>query len=237
MNKTERQSRFQWIGHIRKKILANKFSRDVIWNFASLAVLAMGGFAVNLVIARFAGEDVLGSFNQVFAAYIVLSQFGVGGLQYSTLKNISYNQDDLPKCAEITTSALLLVVFLGGLISLVGYLLSDQVGAILQSPAVAVGMRLAMPGLLFFSLNKVLMMTLNGVRHMRAYAVFQALRYILIPGGITVMILAGFPGSQLPLVLTLTEIALFVCLVPYIKSFLPYPKNLQLTFLTVYVDS
>jgi O-antigen/teichoic acid export membrane protein len=227
MEKLEAGSRFHLIGQLREKFLASKFSRDVIWNLASLAVLAVGGFSVNLVIARFAGEDVLGVFNQVFAAYIILSQFGVGGLQYSTLKNISYHQEEPEVCAEVTASALLLVLVLGGVISVAGYLLADQFGAVMQSPAVAVGMRYAMPGLLFFSLNKVLMMTLNGLRHMRAYAIFQALRYILIPGGIAGMILAGLPGNQLPIVLTLTEVVLFLCLAPYIKSFLPFPKSFQ----------
>lgn len=41
-------------------------------------------------------------------------------------------------------------------------------------------------------------MVLNGLRNMRAFAVFQALRYALILAGAVVIMLLGYPGSHLP---------------------------------------
>lgn len=198
-------------------LLQSKFNRDVLWNLGSLAILSVGGILVNSLILRFRSAEALGIFNQVYAIYIVASQVGVGGLQFSVLKYISHNQADLPKCAAITTSAVLLVALISSAVGLVGYALKDFAGACLQSPGVTQGLTLVIPGLLFFSLNKALIMVLNGLRHMRAYAIFKALRYILIPGGIIGLLALGLPGATLPLALTLAEIGLFAGLLAYIN--------------------
>ena len=68
---------------------------------------------------------------------------------------------------------------------------------------------LAAPGLLFFSLNKVLLNVLNGLRQMRSYAVFQAVRVLLILLTVTVMLVGGMQGDLLPLSLTVSEGVLF----------------------------
>jgi O-antigen/teichoic acid export membrane protein len=193
----------------------SKFSRDVLWNILSLGVLALGGVIVNLIIARFRGAEALGMFNQVFAVYIVLSQVGVGGLQFSVLKHVSYHQSDRAKCAEITTSALILATIISSLISIMGCFLAEPIGILLASPEVGVSLSFAMPGLLFFSLNKVLINALNGMRHMKAYAVFRAIRYIFIPISIFVIIMLRLPDPDLSLSLTIAELLLFVGLVAY----------------------
>jgi O-antigen/teichoic acid export membrane protein len=81
-------------------------------------------------------------------------------------------------------------------------------GRLLDSPGVAEGLRLAAPGLVFFAVNKTLLMHLNGLRHMRAFAAFQAVRYLLLLAGVTALLLAHRPGSSLALALTLAEAAL-----------------------------
>lgn len=198
----------------------SKFNQDVLWNVFSLAVLAIGGIVVSLIIARWRGPEALGIFNQVFAFYIVLSQIGVGGLQFSVLKYVSYNQDDPTTCADITIVALILVGVISGVIAWGCYALAGWVAGLLESPGVGFGLQLVAPGLVFFSLNKVLIMGLNGLRHMKAYAVFRALRFILIPISIMVIIQLGWPNAYLALALTLTEVILFVGLLIYVNVFL-----------------
>ena len=198
-------------------LLRSKFNRDVLWNLGSLAVLSVGGILVNALILRFRGAEALGVFNQVYAIYIIASQVGVGGLQFSVLKYVSHNQDDVRKCAAITTAALMMVALISSLVGLAGYLLKDWAGVWLQSPGVAQGLTLVLPGLLFFSLNKALIMALNGLRHMRAYAIFKALRYLLIPGGIIGIIASDLPDASLSLALSFAEGLLFVGLLIYIN--------------------
>ena len=82
----------------------------------------------------------------------------------------------------------------------------------LESPGVAVGMAWAAPGLFFFALNKVLLAATNGLRRMRAFAVLNALRYVLIVGGLLVALALGFEGQRLGFVFTFAEVLLFACL-------------------------
>jgi O-antigen/teichoic acid export membrane protein len=166
------------------------------------------------------GPQALGIFNQVFAFYIVISQIAAGGIQFSALKHCSYKQDNMQECAVITSSALMLVAFLGIIICVTLFSLRDVIGRILGSPAVSLGLSFAAPGLVFFSLNKVLLMVLNGLRNMRAFAVFQALRYILILTIAVAIILFGYPESYLPLSLTLTEVILFFAIILYTNLFI-----------------
>ncbi len=200
--------------------LKHRFTRDVIWNIGSLAILGLGGILINTIVMACRGPQALGIFNQVFAFYIVISQIAVGGLQFSVLKHCSYNQDNFNECAAIASSALLLVAFAGIVICAILYGLSGIIGKILDSSYVALGLKYAIPGLFFFALNKVMLMILNGLRSMRAFAVFQSLRYILIMACISVLIILGYPGSHLPLSLTFAELILFMMLTLYINIYL-----------------
>ena len=195
----------------------SRFNRDVLWNTASLAILGISGIIINIVIMACRGPQALGIFNQVFAFYIVISQIAVGGLQFSVLKHCSYEQDNLTECAAIASSALMLVAFAGIMICVILFCLRDVIGRTLDSPSVALGLTFAIPGLAFFALNKVLLMVLNGLRNMRAFAMFQALRYVLILAGVISIMLLGYPGSHLPLSLTIAEMTLFVALMLYIN--------------------
>ena len=58
--------------------MATSFKLDLLFNYASLAILATSGLVANLVVARLMGEAALGVFNQSFAIYIACSQLAVG---------------------------------------------------------------------------------------------------------------------------------------------------------------
>lgn len=192
-----------------------QFKKGVLWSIASLVILGLGGVGINLIIINLRGAAALGIFNQVFAFYIILSQIGVGGIQYSTLKQISYHQDDLDACSEITNSALVLVSGLALIISVAVVFFAEIAGSFLASSEVGIGLQLVAPGLFFFALNKVLLSTLNGLNRMRQYSIFQSLRYILLPGLVLALILLDFSDAQLALSLTFTEAILFLVLATY----------------------
>ena len=197
--------------------LKQKFNADVLWNVGSLAILAVSGIVMNLLIARFHGSDALGMFNQVFACYIVLSQFAVGGLQFSVLKHVSHHQDDPEQCAEFVSAACVLIGVLAVTIAGLTFWGAPLVGQILQSPGVALGLRLIAPGLVLFALNKALLMALNGMRHMRAFAIFQALRYLFLILTISVLTLLKYPAHALAFAFTVSEFLLFCGLFAYVN--------------------
>ncbi|TWT44288.1 Polysaccharide biosynthesis protein [Phycisphaerae bacterium RAS1] len=195
-----------------------KFNVDLIWNLASLAVLGVSGALINLLIARYLDQAALGVFNQVFAIYIVLSQIAVGGVHLSVLMHVSYNQADRRARSQITCAGLLLAGGLSLVVCGAAAALHGVTAAVLNSPDVGRGLLLTIPGLLLFSLNKVLMNTLNGVSHMRAYALFQALRVLMIVAGIAAVIALRWPTVWLAASLSVAEAALFVGVAAYVQA-------------------
>lgn len=67
----------------------HKFRRDLRWSLAALGLTGACGLALNTLIGVTYGKEALGVFNQVFAAYILLSQLAVLGVHFSTLKHLS----------------------------------------------------------------------------------------------------------------------------------------------------
>ncbi len=201
----------------KKKAPLSRFNRDVFWNIGSLGILGASGMTINCIILLFADPGALGIFNQVFAFFIVATQFAVGGLQTSALKHCSYVQDDKEQCAVIASSALMLTTVLAAATCGVFYFAAPLISTMLDSPAVGQGVRFVIPGMFLFALNKVMLMVLNGMRNMRAFAVFQALRYIFITLGVITIIFLGYPGAHLAMALTGAEVILFVCLLAYFR--------------------
>jgi len=152
----------------------------------------------------------------------------VGGLHFSALKYCSHEQENPQACGKIASSCLLLVAILSFITCAALYALAVPLGQMLNSPGVTVGLSFAIPGLFFFSLNKVLIMVLNGLRRMRAFAVFQALRYMLILAAVTGIIVSGQPNPHLPLSFTIAEMFLTVALLVYVNLFLFRIKLFQL---------
>jgi O-antigen/teichoic acid export membrane protein len=197
--------------------LKQRFNREVLWNVASVGVLGVSGVAINYVVGRYRGEAALGVFNQVYAIYIILSQFAIVGVHSSVLMHVSYNQGDARKCSNIASSAMVLGLAMSATICLLAVGLRHLL-ARWYSPEVIAGFLYVIPALLFFSMNKILMNVLNGLRNMRAYAVFNAMRFVLILATVIAVIAAGMRAECLPLGFTAAEVLLFVGLMVYVNG-------------------
>jgi O-antigen/teichoic acid export membrane protein len=194
---------------------SGRFRRDVAWNVGSLGFLAASGIALNVLIGRVYDEATLGVFNQVLAAYIFFSQIAVGGVNLSALKLIAEAPEDRERTTAITVGSLVLALALATLATLLFLFVREPVAGWLESPGVAVGMTAAAPGVFLFAINKVLMSVVNGLRRMRAFAVFTALRYGLILAGLLLLVQRDQDrtrGDELAFVFTFAEGLLFVVL-------------------------
>jgi O-antigen/teichoic acid export membrane protein len=202
-----------------------KFRRDVAWNFASLAVLGVSGIALQALIGRHYGAATLGVFNQVLAAYILFSQAAAGGINLSALRAIAEDASDRARISSIVAGATLPVLALAAVFSLAFYLSRGLAADVLESPDVALGIAAATPGLFFFALNKLLLGVVNGVQRMRAYAVYQAARYLLILAGLGIAFLRSVPGPRLAFVFSFAEILLFLALVVEVAFLVSWPRT------------
>ena len=95
-----------------------------------------------------------------------------------------------------------------------GYLLlRHPIGDLVHSTVVPEGILWATPGLFCFSLNKTLLGVVNGLRRMRAFAIYTSLRYLLIGAGLGLAWAFDLPAGQLPVIWSFTEGTLLLVLI------------------------
>jgi O-antigen/teichoic acid export membrane protein len=186
--------------------------RDVLWNLLPVALLAIVGLGLNFVIASVWGSTELGVFNLVTMAVFCLAILGAGGLQFAVLRAVAAAPEDGDRVAAVVVGALLPNLGLAALATALGLAIRHPIGALLDSPAVAEGMLWAAPGVFCFSINKVLFGVVNGLRRMRAFALYTSLRYLLIAGSLGLCAALELDGAQLALVWTITEGVLLLVL-------------------------
>lgn len=162
--------------------LDRKFATDVAWNYGSMAVIGIGGLALNLYIAAAHGPLALGVFNQIYAVFIILAQVAAWGIHYAAQKHAAEFADDRRVVGSVTASAAAMAAVSGTLTMLAVAAGRPLLLSYFKSTDVADGLMLAAPGLLLIALNKVLLGVANGLRHMRGFAVVQALRIVLLAG-------------------------------------------------------
>lgn len=174
-------------------LFQQKLSRDIAWTVGSFAILAMSGILINLFVVGFRDAEALGVFNLTYAIYIVMSQFAVVGIQFSVLRYTAYYEREEAERSILLISAAVLVLVLGSIAAIAVYLHADQFGRLFESELAGDCIRFAALGLVLFPLNKILVAYLNGMREMRAFAILQASRYILV-----MIWVAGVAFSDLP---------------------------------------
>jgi O-antigen/teichoic acid export membrane protein len=197
-------------------VRTDTFSRDVWWNVVSLGVAGVCGVAVNYLIGIRYGAAVLGVFNQVFAIYIVASQLAVLGVHSSVLYHLAASQTAEKRV--IVTSALLITLAQALAIAVPFLAVAAPFSALLDSPDVATGMWWAAPGLVCFALDKVVLAACNAEQRMRAYAIFQGGRVVLMAAALGGCVILDVDGATLPVILSIGEGATLVCAVLAIRD-------------------
>ncbi len=157
-----------------------KLSRDIVWTAGSFFILAASGIAINVAIAVLRDPSALGIFNLSYAVYIIASQFAAAGVHYSVLRSSAHYSDDAETRRRLLWTGASLALALGLLVGAAIWLAAPLFGQLFNSAASGRAIAWVGLGLTLFPLNKVLISYINGMRHMRAFSVLQAARYILV---------------------------------------------------------
>ena len=208
-----------------KQVLVGKFGTDVIWNVASLAVLAVCGIVMNIIIAWYYTPDILGAFNQVYAVYMIFSQLAVAGIHLSVLKYVAQYSSKPGTYRSLFTVGLILSSGFALVACLVFWLIRAEFGRLMMNnPGVATGVAYATLGLFFFSINKVFLSMLNGLSRMKSYAIFQALRYIFMILALIGATILHSSGDHLGIIFSVAESLLFLCMLPVTLPEMQWPS-------------
>lgn len=158
--------------------LKSNFFLGLTWNYASLLILGIGGLTINVFIVTNYNIDALGKFNKIYALYIVLSQFGVAGLHYSSLRYISEHTKNIATSRVIVNSALIVVVIINIFMCAILYFTSGFFNLLFDDMNMDKALEILIPALFLFSINKVFLFSLNGFQLMRLYAVGNMIRVL-----------------------------------------------------------
>ncbi|MFT3694624.1 MAG: polysaccharide biosynthesis C-terminal domain-containing protein [Kofleriaceae bacterium] len=163
-----------------------RLRRDVAWNMIPVALLAAVGLGTNFAIYTWWNGETLAVFNLVTTAFFVLAVVGAWGLQFSVLRAVAEAPEDRERVASVVVGALVPNVVLAAIVTLAFLALRGPFSRLHDSDSVGRGMLVATPGLFCFAINKTLFNVVNGLRRMRAFAIYTSMRYVLIGVGVAI---------------------------------------------------
>jgi O-antigen/teichoic acid export membrane protein len=174
-------------------LLHKKLSADIAWTLGSLVVLAGSGIAINVAVAGLRDAAALGAFNLAYAVYLVAAQIALFGLHYSVMRHAALHEPDADMRGKLLLTGGLCALGLGMAMALAIYLAAPLLGRAFDSPLTARAIGHGALGLALFPLNRVLLAYLNGLRHMKAFAMLMSMRYVIV-----MLWVAGVAASSLP---------------------------------------
>lgn len=196
-----------------KNLLKLKFSSDVIWNLMSSTLLGVSGIIINIIILKYYHASGLGNFALALSIYMLLYLFTVFGISNSVIKYSSQYSDDKITVNKILSTAIIVVLVNSIIITVLAWLVSPFFKLVYKNIDFILIYKIFLLGLPIFSLNKILMSFLNGMRRMKPYAVYQITRFFLV---VCIMFLTAKFYQKIELTayaIPLTELILFIMLV------------------------
>ena len=200
------------------RLLGGKLGTDIAWTMGSVAVLASSGIVINLTIAGLRDAASLGVFNLAYAVYIVAAQFCAFGLHYSVMRHAALHGPGDRESGRLLVSGAVCAFLFGLAGGLAVYGASPLLAVLFDSPAAGKTIGYAGMGLVLFPLNKVLIGYLNGLRHMRAFAVLQSLRYLLVMAWVALVCLSDWAFELSGLAFLVAECATVLGALAYILA-------------------
>ena len=189
-----------------------RLRRDIVWNIVPVALLGVVGLALSFAIARWWGASAYAVFNQVTIAYFAFAVVGACGVQYAVLRAVAEAPDDRERVAAVVVGALVPCLVLAAAATGAFALVRPWIVRWLDSPAVGEGMLWTAPGLFCFVVNKVLLGVVNGLRRMRAFAIYTSLRYVLIAAGLGIARAQHIAPDHVAGIWTFAEVTLLLVL-------------------------
>lgn len=187
----------------------NKFKLDLIINLISFVFIGFAGIFLNIVILRYSDFNTLGQFNKVFAFFLVVSQFTSLGIHLAI-------QNKIPQINDLKSRKL---YFSSGLLltSAIALFLISFIYIIYRVNFLSFELYFViLPGIFFFSVNRLILTFFMSKREMIHYAFFNVLRYLLLL--ILAYIFITQKDLELVTILNYTEVILFIILISFIAK-------------------
>ena len=141
---------------------------------------------------------------------------GSGGINFSVLRSIASSKEQ--ELVEIIIGALIPTIILSFLSVLLLSYLAIPISKLLESPLLEKSIYFVIPGVFFFSINKVYLGIINGFNQIKKFSLFNISRYLLILLNLFLASLNYLKGYKLSIIFSISELILFIVLTFEIKS-------------------
>lgn len=208
-----------------KSVIFSKIGVDSFYNVLSVLLIGICGLILNFIIAIKYDAAVLGVFNLAYAIFVFFAHLSTLGVPTSVLKHVAEFAKDREHCDIVISSALIVTIVLATFVTIVLYCLRQTVADLFKSDALNVGLLFCTPALWCLSINMILLRVLNGLRVMKAYALFRSFRSILMIIALMLAAEYGVAGEKLTLILSIAEGVLLFFLLFYTCRFFSFSLN------------
>lgn len=188
---------------------SEKFNKDVFWNIISFIISGICGLIITYLIARNYDVGTLGLFNISFVLYNLFAQLFSLGIHFSVLKFVAEFIENSEIVKIILTSALMVVFVTSSVLSFIVFVFRYLIGDVFSSVLLPEAIVYLLPGIFFFSINKVFFGFYNGLRSMKLFSVMFSLKFIVMLVTAGVLIYWNSPGVKSTLVFSIAEGFLF----------------------------
>lgn len=199
----------------------------VFANLASVAVMALAGVVLNLGIGRVYGFDGLGVFSLALIFFLIFGQIAAGGFAFGALYHFSRHGADVAQPRAYLLAVFLPVAGVGAVIACGLYFAADIIGGVLDSAALAGCLPAVGLAIFLFGLNKIGINALNGMSHLKTYALLQGLRMPLMLAAFVTLTFNGASSAAFGWIFVTSETIILFLLMGFIWRYTP-PEPLNL---------
>ena len=182
-------------------------------------MIGAAGLCLNIGVARVYGLEGLGLFSLALAMFLILGQLSAGGFAFSALYHFSRDGADHPDRRSYLLAMATPVFMTGAAMAFILWLTADFASSIFRNDGIALILPFVGLAALFFGLNKVFFMALNGMGRLKAFALLQGLRMPLMLLALVLLAWSGEPVTSLGWVFIASEAFLLVLAISMFVAF------------------
>lgn len=188
-------------------------------NIGSMAILALSGAALNLLVGRFYGFEGLGIFSLALTFFLILGQVTAGGFAFATLYHFSQTGAANPEARAYLIAMSLPACLVGMVLAILLWHTGPMIGYAFGSDALGQALPAVGIAVLLFGLNKIWASALNGMQHLKTYSIFQGMRMPLMLMMFLLLVARNTDITQIGWVFAYTESLLFIGFVATLLAF------------------
>ncbi|KYK27041.1 MAG: hypothetical protein AYK23_00350 [Candidatus Proteinoplasmatales archaeon SG8-5] len=200
--------------------VARKFTFDVGWAFISSVLVMSVGFLLKIILGNYFDSAGLGTYTIVFSLMLIITLVASIGVPVAVVKFIAEFRDRRKTRDSITTAALVLSFIIGIITAILTIALAPFIETIFDMPDLGYYLWIVAFSFPFVMFNNVYISLFNGLRLMKHYTAFEALRNGLILA-LTLLFISegyGLTGAVIALALP-PPIVTIICLITHRSIF------------------